>query len=133
MAAHAGLGLGASDLVPMARQRDRVVVADHTILHVTENGGQIQLRRQRPMLVGKICHRPGEMRIPLRRILFSGNAFAPSRVETFASRRSFTNLSLAANRPKSNRFPVPVALARAGSADLLRVALPDSLRLVVAP
>ena len=36
---------------------------------MTENGGQIQLRRQRPMLVGEVRHGPGEMRIPLRPIL----------------------------------------------------------------
>lgn len=49
LAAHASLRLGASDLVAMARERERVVVTDHTLFHVTQNGSQIQLRRQCPI------------------------------------------------------------------------------------
>jgi ApbE superfamily uncharacterized protein (UPF0280 family) len=44
------------DLIAAAGETERVVVADHALFHVAENGGQIQLRRQRPMLVGEIRH-----------------------------------------------------------------------------
>ena len=70
LAAHSRLYRGALDLIATAGETERIVVADHALFRVTENGGQIQLRRQRPMLVGEVCHGPGEMRIPLRPILF---------------------------------------------------------------
>src|ERR1019366_7252778 len=42
-AAHPRLYRGALDLIAAAGETERVVVADHALFHVTENGGQIQL------------------------------------------------------------------------------------------
>lgn len=69
LAAHPRLHLRLLNLIAAAGERERVVIADHSLFHVTENGGQIQLRRQCSMMIGEVCHRPGEMRIPLRPIL----------------------------------------------------------------
>src|SRR5579862_2598258 len=63
--AHSGLHLRALDLIAVAREGEGVVVADHPLLHVTENCFQIQLRRQRPMMIGEVRHRRCELLIPL--------------------------------------------------------------------
>ena len=74
------------------------------------------------MLVGEVCHRPGEMRIPLRPILafqkrigaFQGRYLRQSQMlhqTILGGYKSCVQsaLWLAANKPESNRFPVPVS------------------------
>jgi len=62
-------GTTSSHQITPSGEGKRVVVADHALFHVTQNGGQVQLRRQCPMMVGKLRYRPGEMLIPLGPIL----------------------------------------------------------------
>src|ERR1700730_5017619 len=53
---HPGVRLFARDLVALAGKRKRVVVGDDTLLDVAQNRRQVQLRRQRTMVIRKIGH-----------------------------------------------------------------------------
>ena len=59
----------ARDLVAPGGEGKRIVVADHALLGMTQDRGQLQLPGQRAMLVGELLNRPRETLIPLRPIL----------------------------------------------------------------
>ena len=63
---HSHLHLCAEDLIAPSGERECVIVADQAVFDVRQNRSQIQLLGQRPMMVGKIRHWPGEVLIPFR-------------------------------------------------------------------
>jgi len=70
LTAHPRLHFRARDAVALSGEGERVVVGDHALFNVTQNGGQFQVWRQGAMLIGKAGDRPCEIRIPFGPIFF---------------------------------------------------------------
>src|SRR4051794_203597 len=68
-ASHSCLHLRSQNLIAAAGEREGIVVADHPLVYVTENSGQILVCCERSMMIGEVRDRPREMRIPLWPIL----------------------------------------------------------------
>ncbi len=67
---HTGLGVAACNRIALPVKGKRVVVGNDPLFDVTQDRGQIQFRRELPMLVGKTRHWPREAFVPLGPILY---------------------------------------------------------------